>query len=385
MTSGVGSTCRLRHEGGLVTGFGQLRITLSGREAESDLRRLTAAIPLRGSVTLAYEREPDFYHALEVEGDHVDVATVHDGERVAGFATQSMSMRHVNGVPNLVSYLGMARVEPHLRARQVTPEALRMFREVQLSRGVRHAFASIVATRSGRHAFPDTPTDGMPGLQAMADLCTLVFPVIGRHYQDLPDGIRPAREEDTGQLIACLNRNNRPYQFSEVWNETDLHSESRTRGLKIEDFLVATKAGHVMGCVALWDQRAFKQTRVIDYSGPLSMARPFVNVFCGPMGKPKMPARGQLFEQVFVSHLAVDEDDRELTLDLLNSIRIEAARRGGIFNLALGMSADDPRLESVRRVTRGLLYSSTLYRVFWPDMEPLAQLEGRARAEIALL
>ena len=368
-----------------MTDVGQLRFALTGREVESDLRRLTRVMPLRGPVTLAFEREPDFYHALEVEGDHVDVAAVHDGGRVVGFATQSLAMRYVNGSPDLVSYLGMARVEPRLRGRQVSPQAFRMFRELQLSLGVHHIFASVVATRSGRHAFPQTPTDGIPGFRPMADFCTLVFPVNARQTQALPDGIRLACEDDLGQIVACLNRNNQPLQFSEVWSEANLQCRRRTRGLAIGDFLVATKAGRVKGCVALWDQRAFKQTRIIDYSGLLGMARPFVNVFCGPLGKPKMPARGQLFEQVFISHLAVDEDERELTLKLLHGLRIEAARRGGISNLALGMQAADPRLETVRRAFRGLLYRSRLCRVFWPDMEPLARLQGRFRVEISLL
>ena len=368
-----------------MTEVGQLRFSLSSREVESDLRRLTREMPLRGPVTLAFEREPDFYHALEVEGDHVDVAAAHDGKRVVGFATQSLVMRYVNGSPDLVSYLGMARVEPRLRGRQVSPQAFRMFREVQKSQGVHHVFASVVATHSGRHAFPDTPTDGIPGFRPVADLCTLVFPVNGRQIQALPDGIRIAREDDAGQIVACLNRNNQPFQFSEVWNETNLQCSRRTRGLGIGDFLVVTRAGRVKGCVALWDQRAFKQTRIIDYSGLLGMARPLVNVFCGSLGKPKMPARGHLFEQVFISHLAVDNDERELTLKLLHSLRIEAARRGGISNLALGMSAADPRLETVRRAFRGLLYRSRLCRVFWPDMEPLAQMQGHFRAEISLL
>jgi len=92
-----------------------------------------------------------------------------------------------------------------------------------------------------------------------------------------------------------------------------------------------------------------------------------------------------LFEQVFLSHLAADEDDIDLTLKLLRAAKIKAAMRGDIENLALGIFADDPRLRMVRRETRGLLYRITLCRVVWADMEPLQPLRGHMRVEVSLL
>ena len=368
------------------TGISDLDYCLSGREVESELRRLTAGIPLPGRITLGYEREPDFFYSLELEGDLVDVATAKQGSRVVGFATQTIRDRYVEGTPEPVAYLGMARILPGFRRRQISPQAFRMFRELQVSRDITRVFASVVATHSGRHAFPDVPRDGVPGFQPLANVCTLVVPVSSSPFSRLSAQIRQARPEDLEAIVLCLNRNNRRYQYSERWSESDFHCGRRTRGLSTDDFIVARRGGQVVGCAALWDQRGFKQIRIHSYQKTVGLAKPVINRMAGLLGKPKLPEPGMLFEHAFASHLAVDRDDQGLTESLLKSVIGLAARRGDIPNVAIGLPVADPRLPMIRKVLGGMRYDTTLCSVLWPEMiSGYDEPRGMFRPEIAVL
>ena len=65
-------------------------------------------------------------------------------------------------------------------------------------------------------------------------------------------------------VLECLQRNNARYQFAPVWTARDLIGA--TPGLSLAAFRVAEKTGRVVGCAALWDQRALRQVVVRGYA-----------------------------------------------------------------------------------------------------------------------
>ena len=353
-------------QAGVMADSSRLVVSLSGNEVEPDLRRLSSSISLKGPVKMSYEREPDFFHSLEIEGSHIDVVTARLAARVVGFATQTIRLRYVDGAPENVAYLGMARVEPGMRGRQVSPQAFTLFRQVQKAHDVSRVISSVITDKKGVHAFPQDARDGIPGFQPIAKICTLVIPIRTAPAMALPTGIRQARRKDLEGIVQCLNRNNQHLQYAEVWAESDILSTRRTRGLNVEDFFISIQDGQVTGCVAVWDQREFKQTRINGYRGALKLARPIVNTISRPLARPRLPDAGALFEFAFLSHLAVDDDNPELTGQLLNSIVNFASRQRNLPNLVLGLDVGDHRLPMVAQSLGGMQYRTTLCRVVWP-------------------
>ena len=62
------------------------------------------------------------------------------------------------------------------------------------------------------------------------------------------------------------------------------------------------------GCAATWDQRGLKQAIVRGYSPRLARWRSVVNL-AGPLvGVPALPPVGRPLEFVYLSHVAVDDD-----------------------------------------------------------------------------
>ncbi len=54
-------------------------------------------------------------------------------------------------------------------------------------------------------------------------------------------------------------------------------------------FLIYNQDNQLVGLYGLWNQKSFKQTRVIDYSRPLKLMKPFYNVYANVRGVLSLP------------------------------------------------------------------------------------------------
>jgi hypothetical protein len=167
------------------------------------------------------------------------------------------------------------------------------------------------------------------------------------------------------EIVSCLTRNGRRYQFAPVWTVNDLLSDDRTPNLAPHDFLVATRAGRVVGCAALWDQRTFKQVVVRGYSSSILRWRHLINLV-GPLFRlPALPAIGEPLSFVYLSHIAVDDDAADVMMALVAEARRQL--RSTVSHLIAAFSEGSPLLEAASRAALRRTYRSSLFLAHWPD------------------
>lgn len=358
---------------------------------DADLRALLREQPMDGWVSLTLEREPDYFSAAALEGDihqSVIVREARSGEAV-GMYSRSVDDAFLNGRSGRLGYLGQLRVVPRYRRR------------------IRHLRDGFAALRQLFHDPVETPfyltsivednraarrvlaanLPGLPTYRAHSAFLTLAS-VPAVRYRRLAAGVdvEPAGAADLPAIAACLQRNYRRYQFAPVWTAQRLRDPMRCANLHAGDFLVVRRAENVAGCVALWDQRPFKQTVVRGYATWLARLRPFANAVSALTLLPTLPPVGSTLGQVFLSHLAADNDDPLLVRALLGAALAEAARRG--FTLAtVGGSADAPWVADAQTALRCRVYRSHLYTVAWDEeaSAPPPLDERPAHVEIATL
>jgi hypothetical protein len=167
------------------------------------------------------------------------------------------------------------------------------------------------------------------------------------------------------QLVALLNHCNQQHQFAPCWSLEELIA-LKPLGLGHEDFQSDIKGRKVDACVALWDQRIYKQTVIRSYEPSLSCVRPALNLLAHFTGRAKLPARGGTLANAFVSHLAAEPHDSESLIGLFTELRSIAAQRG-IELITAGFAANDPRLAFLRNCFRFREYYSRLYLVRWSE------------------
>jgi hypothetical protein len=389
-----------------------MQFELANAADEPALRRILRETPFVGDVSVTLEREPcvHFGNAIEGERSQILVARPAPGQPVIGMATRTLIDSFVNGAPKRIGYLSQLRILPSYQARPRTLKGgYAAMRELHADGAAPFYVTTIIADNEPARRVLEAGLPGFPNYHYVGDMLTLLISMTGGQEalgrraawsgrrqrtrraawsgpRDQSATISAAEPQDLDAIVECLERNGARHQFSPRWTREVLLSPSRSRGLRMRDFLIARREGRIVGCLACWDQREFKQTIVRGYSTRLAIARPVSNLLAPLTGIPKLPAVGGSVSFAYLSHLAVDDDDAEVFAALVLAARRDAAARG-LDHLCIGLSARNP-LASVALARFGAReYRSRAYVVHWNDgVEAVRSLDERPiHLEVAIL
>lgn len=359
-----------------------MRFDLALQEDDAEIRRLLRENPLDGPVRLSLECEPDSAYAAGIQGDAHQVVAVRDapGEPLVGIGARTILDAWVNGEPARLGYLSQLRVDrPHRGRIRAILGAYARIREAHRDGATPFYVSTVVEDNRAARRLLEAGLAGIPRYRAVGRLVTLALRA--RAHAAVPHVrgvvVDHAGIGDAAGIVACLERHGRRHQFAPRWSARSLACPRRARGLRLDDFVVARRDGAIVGCAAVWDQRAFKQTVVRGYAPALRLLRPVVNA-AGPwLGTVHLPPPGRVLESVYLSHVAADGDDPVLVTALVAAGLRRAARRGARA-LVLGLAEDHPALGMVARAFPGRRYASVVYVVSWEDgAEAVARLDGR--------
>lgn len=343
-----------------------------------------------GEISLSLEREPDYFAAAEVEGPRhqVIVARAPETGRLLGAGSRSVRECFVDGRPVLLPYLGTLRVAGEARGRlRLLRAGYALCRTLRQADETRYALTSIVEDNAVARRLLEAGLEGLPAYREVERLVTLVIPTSGWHggRKWRSPRVGRGRGESLAAIAARLDCDYRRYQFAPRWRLDDLLSPIRTPGVEPGDFHVVEEAGQIRGCLAVWDQRPFKQTVVRGYGERLRRVRPIVNLAAPWTGAPHLPAPGGRVEHAYLSHVAVGGDPG--TLPALIASALDDGRARGCGCLVAGFSERNPLLRTVRRSFRHRAYRSVLYLVYWPEGRAAAEALGDrpAHVEVATL
>jgi hypothetical protein len=350
---------------------GGLRFELATTDHDAALQRLLRENPIPGSISISLEREPEFFAAANVEGsEHQTIVAIENG-RVVATGSISARQRFVNGEPMRIGYLSGLRLDRSCKGRaEIIRRGYDLFRNIHERGGPLIYLSSIVAGNQAALRFLERGLTGMPTYRFLGELVTLIIRrshlwrfkhPASRTRRLLRNGnlrALPGSHGSSADILEILNRNNREYQFAPVWSASEICTD---------DFWTLYSSFETpVGCAAIWDQRAMKQSVVRGYSGVLKWARPFCNVAATFLGTPRLPEIGSALSHVYVSHLAARSDQPELTECLINLMRTSLIAQSAD-HLVIGFDSRDPRLAHLRRVFRVREYVSRIYAVYWED------------------
>lgn len=350
----------------------ELVFEIANTTAEPALRRFAAGQALPGWVSVRFEREPDYFQSLAVQGDHsqVLIAREQGDDNIVAMHTRTVQDVFVDGIVRKLGYIGQLRVADSLpggfwRYRRLMRDGFRASRELLRDKDeLPYDLTSILAGNRPARRLLEAGLRGLPRYESICGWNTLVLSCA--RANPISSVVREAVLEDLPSIVRLLNECNARFQFAPVCTEAHFRSQSRCRDLQASDFLVAEVDGELCGCVAIWDQRAFKQTVVASYNSVLRRTR-FLHNFFAPLTRfPTLPPVGTTLVEGWLSHFAVRNDDVSLGHELINAA-ITVSRRRGFTTVMLGLS--DQRWEAfqLNNRLRPLTYKSILYLVHWPE------------------
>ena len=368
-----------------------LTFTLATPADDESLRRLLRKNPIRGSISLSFEREPCYFDASIVEGPfHQTIVAreVETGEIIA-FGNRSIRPLYVNGEVKETGYMSQLRVRPDygkgLYLARGLAGGFRKYHELHQDRRTPFYLMSVIEDNLPAKRLLTSGLAEYPYVQEYARFFTYaIYPLFRKRLLRLPGSLRLIRgsEKYIDGIVDCLNRNNSRKQLAPHWTPESLFIAN----LKPSDFFLALDGERVVGCVACWDQSAFKQTVVRGYAGSLARWRKPLNMFSRLGGWPYLPEPNTPLRYSHASHLAIDNDDQLIFQALLRAVYQHNLEYGYNYFM-LGLAESNP-LRNIVQEYRPLTYVSRLYLVTWDEgREAIAKVDPTRipAPEIALL
>jgi hypothetical protein len=370
-----------------------LRLATSADDAS--LRNLLRENALPGSISLSYEREPDYFKAAGVDGTlSQTIININDetGECL-GMGTRIIRPMYLNGEVQDVGYMSHLRVNLRRQwglslAREMV-SSFRKFHELHADGRVPFYLMSVIAGNSPASRLLTAELPGMPFARQYARMFTYaVSPRRAKKEIPLPHGLifQRGTTEYIPEIMACLQRSGARRQFAPHWSAENLFTSVQTPNLHPEDFFLAIKDSRVAGCLALWDQTPFKQSVVRGYSSRMARWRPLINLLSHFVDMPYLPKVNSALPYCFASHLAIDNDDPLIFTSLLRELYNETKRRG--FNyFTIGLSESNPLLAVLTKSYLHFTYPSQIYLMAWQDgLDAVARVGAQVPGlEIAVL
>lgn len=356
-----------------------IEYALASLEDDADLRRLARETPMNGKIRMAFAREPHFFDASRVEGHSVQAIVGRDIEtdKIVGMGVRAIKHVFVNGEKATIGYLSTLRVEEAYRSLGHMLRGYDFLRQLHKDDMAALYLTNIMEDNPARRLL-ESGRFGLPKYHDRGRFCTLAVGLRQRARMHTPStfDIRRANRVDVPQIIRFLHSEGPTKQFFPQYTEHDIVSdEGLLRGLAVEDIFLAFDGNALVGTVAVWDQKSFRQDIITGYQGSTGVLRPFLNIAARIQGYPVLPPAGTMLDDVYLTLVCVKENAPDIFHELLNRLVEEVRKEANV--LMVGFHERDPLLGTLERF-RSVPCHSRLYVTCWADGEKtIEKLDGR--------
>ena len=271
-------------------GFGR-----ATRADEPEIRALVGGLVMPGTVSVRFEREPDYFLGTTVQGDPCDVLIARhlpDGE-LAAVMVRAERRVFIDGQPASLAYIGQIRIATRYQGRWLMQRAAL---EVAGLHDRSLPYLGVIASDNpvalGTIAGRRPP--GEARVRRVARLHSLAFVLHDRARRPramMP--LAPGNEVDLDELVAFLRAMGPRRQFFPVVTGDHLINDRTYRGLRLEDLCVVRRDGKIAGVMGSWDQTRYKQEMAAAYAPRLRRLRPAYDLLARTLGGDRLPREGE--------------------------------------------------------------------------------------------
>ncbi|MCW8932348.1 MAG: hypothetical protein OQL19_19200 [Gammaproteobacteria bacterium] len=349
------------------------------------LRNILSQNEMESWIKLSFEREPDYFAADNLMGESYSILVYKENnpKEIMGMYSCSFLPVRINGNPQYLGYLGGLRIVKEYRnkLRYVKNGYDSIARLIPDNSSLNWWFTSIASDNKPAKKLLEAGLKGLPVYSSIGEIKTLAISA----NQAKKSGILQAvSHKEINELIAFYTKQTIDYQFAPILTEQWLIQLNGKKGLSIEDFYVVRQQGVIVACLALWDQRSFKQTRVKGYQFPLNKIRPLYNLFAAMTKRTPLPQVGDKLEQIYLAFVACDQQSEEQFVLILQDVLYKIKERNA--NMAVvGLSMENPLLALIEKYFHSHSYQTCIETVSWTKQEQPDLNSKSVQPEVALL
>jgi len=359
---------------------GGFRFDFAAPQDNAELLQFSAQVEMPGAIRFWFDRSPDYLAALQVEGRQTKVLVCRNAQtgRLVAAGHRAVKMAFVNGEALPIGYLSGLRVAGSARSPRLLSRGYAQLRALNASAPAQLHLTTIMEDNPQARKVLLSRRLGLPAYHDFGRFCCMAVRSQSTAGTRPCPGIslRCASESDGAQIVRFLNSEGGSKQFFPQYCREDFGNPGGLlRDLHWQDIFLAFRGERLIGCLAAWDQRAFRRWRVAGYVPWVERLRIPLNLVARCRGMPLLPKPNSAPTCFVLSLVCVQHNDREVFSALLQEcLRVQQerpAQERPAFFLA-GLHERDPLLPELLARPHVAL-PSRLYVVAWPDGESAFQ------------
>lgn len=340
---------------------------------DAQLVELIAETMPSNGMTLAFERRPSFLAASHAQYHRPDIKLVVPEDRpdfVVGMMNLGWRYCYINGQVEALRYVADLRMHPEHRGNKVLRLLMDyVYDEIPLNT----IFESVVledntvACNILHHARKGFPTpfhyDDIRTFTVSQAQQPMQFEQF--HFQQMS----AKHVSVANDFVMSMKAH---YNFLPSYDFAGLAEGDHSfwLGMNIEDFyLIYDRQHQVVGMYGLWDQKSFKQTRVVDYSMALKLVKPFYNAYAHVRRMLFLPKKNQAFEYLMLHSALCHPEHQDVFASLIFHAKQQTKARGkNAFCVTLANL--DPRNAWMRHTTSHIIQAKHYFHSFKANPYP---------------
>ena len=306
---------------------------------------LAAACSMMGDISLRIDRGPDFFALNRLEGQCWRVGVAERAGMIVGCVAISERLAYVNGRERRTGYVGDLKVHPAHRDTRIADE-LSLYAEracAQMPAAAPVMITVLAGNRAMERRLPGPR--GVPVLRRIGTIRTHSIPILWRRRVNDPGSIQVASAgwTDIDEMAALWSRIAPLRQLAPIISASAMADWILAApGLDISNYRLARSSnGELLGFLAVWDQRVFKQLTLVAYSTRMKAARSAFNLLVPIVGGERMPRLGSPLNCASIAHICVPADKPRVLRALIISGYNELRGSGCSF-MNVGLDRRDP-------------------------------------------
>lgn len=341
---------------------GQFQFSQATAEDGPELLKVLEENDFKGAVSLLYTRRPDPY--LSFMGEALEVYLLVGKDKgtgtIAAIAACAVRQLWLQGTSQRVGYLfGLRVAKAYQKRYRLLAQGYAAMGNYLAPLGIEIWITTILEENIEVKKMLEKPRIFMPQYHPLGRY--QVTALAGKGQKSPAKEVRRAREKDRSKLLAFYEEQGRQQDFFADM-KTFLTLPLEQQGPGIEAYiLVETRAGEVVGAAALWDQRQYKQYRVVGYQGILKWLYPMSGTLAF-LGIPYMPEPGNCLELYTLAFVAIKDQNQENFVKLVKTAQRLIPETA---QLVVGFHENHKLNQVVKKFSK-ITYTSCLYQMVWP-------------------
>lgn len=311
----------------------------------SELLQFSAQAEMSGAIRFSFDRSPDYFAALRVEGRHTDVLVGREIKTGRLVATGHRSVKHafVNGTATAVAYLSGLRVGQTARSASFLSRGYARLNALQAKHPAPIHLTTIMEDNAHARKVLLSKRLGLPAYHDLGRFCCMALNLDGTDHADSKFSVRRASAVDATLVVEFLNRVGRAKQFFPEYGASDFGCfDGLLPCLEWEDVFLAFDGSTLAGIVAAWDQQKIRRWRVTGYAPWLRFCRHAMNLGARIRRMPLLPPPGSPVNCFNLALVCIHENNRNVFKALLDEVNRVCRGRYAFF--LAGLHERDPLL-----------------------------------------